>query len=198
METKILITHPDITPDMERIRSGDSQLFRKLPKNNREFINKDNADVILVPPSRELYAELIDEKWYWVSGCAECNGKPRDWMSYIECDKHNVCVTCGCSRAQLTEAPWGGKHGWQCKPCAESERRILASEKLAKVADEEYDPWDYRCTDNIKCPHCGNEYEPDCLYEDTNETCEVCKGNYEIIVNHEISYSTEVIGERVK
>lgn len=142
MQAPILINEPLLTPDMKRTRSGATQLFRKDYKD-RQFTSEENADVVLRPPERHLFAELIGGQWCWVNGCAECNGKPRDWMTYIECDKHDVCRTCKTPRSQLTESPWGGKHGWQCKPCAEIEHEAEKVEALAAMP-EEHDEIDYR------------------------------------------------------
>lgn len=90
MQAPILINEPLLTPDMKRTWSGATQLFRKDYKD-RQFTSEENADVVLRPPEHHLFAELIGGQWCWVNGCAECNGKPRDWMTYIECDKHDVC-----------------------------------------------------------------------------------------------------------
>jgi hypothetical protein len=191
MSTKILIEDDRLTPDMERVRNGSQQLFR--PKgNNREFLSAENATTVLNPPSQELFAELdeTDGRWYWVSGCAECNGKPSDWMTYIECDKHNVCRTCKCPRSALTENPWGGKNGWQCKPCADREHEERKAAALAAVEDAEIDH-DY--TDKPVCPYCGTEAsQEDNIEEDDELECDVCDGEFKVTnVYISVSYSTE-------
>ena len=122
-------------------------------------MHKKPDTIQIEPPKKSWYAELIDGEWWWVEGCAECNGQPRDsWGSYVECDEHNVCRTCKCTRAELTETPWGGKHGWQCNPCADAEHQ---AEKLAALdaMPDEYDKWDYRHNDNIVCPYCNYEID---------------------------------------
>jgi len=193
MTTKILIEDDRLTPNMERVRSGSTQLFRpKETGHQREFLSAKNATVTLTPPSKELYAEPdeTDGRWYWVSGCAECNGKPRDWMTYIECDKHNVCRTCKCHRSALTEAPWGGKNGWQCNPCASREHEERKAAALAAVNGTDIDH-DY--TDNPVCPYCGTEAYSDESFEDGDELeCGVCDGKFAVTgVHFSVSYSTQ-------
>ena len=129
---KTLIENDKLTPKMERVRSGSTQLFRRKGLDNK-FTEESNADVVLEPPRPELYAELIEGQWYWVNGCAECNGKPRDWMTYVECEKHNVCRTCGVSRQQLKGAVMGGRNGWQCRPCHITEAEINKKAALQAV-----------------------------------------------------------------
>lgn len=188
MTTKILIEDDRLTPDMERVRSGSTQLFRpKETGQQREFLSAKNATVVLTQPSKELYAELdeADGRWYWVSGCAECNGKPRDWMTYIECDKHNVCRTCKCHRSALTEAPWGGKNGWQCKPCASREHEERKAAALAAVDGSDID---HDHTDKPTCPYCGHEAEMVDGWEEGDELeCGVCDGEF-VIRDMEITF----------
>lgn len=106
----------------KRTRSGSTQIFY-TGNDNRDFKRyklegggakpnvemHDKPDTIrLVPPEKHYYAKLIDSEWWWVNGCAECNGRPRDWMTYIECEKHNVCRTCKNPRIDGVSA-WAGK-----------------------------------------------------------------------------------------
>jgi len=195
MNKPILIEDDRLTPDMGRIRSGSTQLFRRKGLDNK-FTSTENADVILEPSNRELYAELLDGKWYWINGCAECNGKPRDWTTYIECEKHNVCRTCSIPRKELKEPPWGGKHGWQCKPCADVERKAKKIAALETIEKKEYDAWDYKYTDEVLCPHCGTEQNTE--YGDGGEReCRLCNGKFSLEIDHAVKYSTEVIGDRI-
>ncbi len=197
MMEKILIENDKLTPEMERIRSGRTQLFRRKGLDNN-FTSKDNADVILTHENKAMYAKLIDGKWYWVSGCAECNGKPRDcWGSYIECEKHDVCKICAKPRSDFKEAVWGGKDGWKCNSCQEvldAEVRRAAFEKLAS---KEYDEWDFRGTDNIVCPHCGSSYNHDCDIPEDKEECRVCGGEYNVEPEYSVTFSTSVVGKRL-
>lgn len=187
---KELINDDRLTPDMKRIRNGRFQIFSV----------EGMQDITIEHGHREMYAELIDDKWYWISGCAECNGEPRDGFAYIgECDKHNVCRECGISNKELTEPAWGGREGWCCVPCMNELNRRHRIDCLAKVAEKEYDTWDYMHTDNIICPHCGDSIEvdgdPD-EYSGENE-CDTCGGKYEVEVNYSVDYTTSVIGERI-
>lgn len=63
-----LIKDERLTPTMERVRSGRTQMFREKNKNDRSFISKDNCDVSLEHEIKSMYAELTDGKWYWVNG----------------------------------------------------------------------------------------------------------------------------------
>jgi len=128
------IDDPRLVGYTNRTRSGSEQVFytgndwRDFDRYHadgggikRNVVMHDKPDTIrLKPPQSHYYAQLIDGEWWWVNGCAECNGRPRDWMTYIECDQHNVCRTCHTPRAELKEAPWGGKNGWQCQSCADA------------------------------------------------------------------------------
>ncbi|MCW8885554.1 MAG: hypothetical protein OQK12_09915, partial [Motiliproteus sp.] len=163
------IDDPRIETYEKRTRSGSEQVFytgsdeRDFDRWRAEGGNKkhgvemhDKPDTIrITPPERHYYAELIEGEWWWVNGCAECNGRPRDWMTHIECEDHDRCAHCGCSREALAEPPWGRKDGWVCKPCAEIEAAAERHKALSKVAEEEYDEWDYHHTDEIICPHCA-------------------------------------------
>ena len=186
----ILIKDARLTPNLNRVRNGKTQEFTK--PGNRGC----GPDFKITPPSREFYAELIEGQWYWVNGCAECNGKPRDWSTYIECEKHDVCRTCGIKRSELVDPPWGGKNGWQCQSCAKAESDAEKAEALQRVASQEYNELDYWGNDNVVCPHCGSSYEVDDEPGD-EETCEVCGGSYSVEVEYTVTYSTKVIGERI-
>lgn len=193
---KILIQDERLTPELKRVRSGRKQAFY-LPTNRS--LQTEDADITLEPPEPHIYAELIDGQWYWLNGCAECNGEPRDWGTYIECEEHNRCRTCGIKRAELTEAPWAGKNGWQCKPCADIEKRANRLRALEAAAAEEFDEYDYMHNTNIKCPHCNHEYKPctaDGLPEGAHE-CDVCGGEYSIEPEPCVYYTTRLIGERL-
>ena len=77
---------------------------------NADVKMHDKPDTIrLKPPEEHYYAQLIDGEWWWVNGCGLCNGRPRDWATYIECKKHDVCRTCHIPRAKLKDIPFGGK-----------------------------------------------------------------------------------------
>jgi hypothetical protein len=195
----------------QRTRSGSEQVFytgndeRDFDRFRKEGGGRghhvkmhDKPDTIrLQPPERHYYAHLIDGEWWWVNGCAECNGRLRDWMTYKECEKHDVCRTCSTHRADIKETPWGGKNGWQCKTCHAAEREALRSERLQEVNSEEYDELDFMGCDEVKCPHCGTSHEPDEIIGGGEESCEVCGGSYSLEVEYSATYTTKVIGERV-
>ena len=198
-----------------RSRSGSEQVFytgsdaRDFDRYRAEGGNKghgvkmhDKPDTIrLRPPEKHYYAELIDGEWWWLNGCAECNGRPRDsWGSYIECEKHGVCRTCRCTHQELSEPPWGGKDGWQCVPCNNAQKDAIKRERLSAVAAKEYRDFDYWCNESVVCPHCESTHEPETSDGDPDDDaaeCDVCGGIYSITANYTTTYTTKVVGERV-
>lgn len=164
------ISDPRVKEYTKRQRNGSTQVFytgsdsRDFDRYRDEGGNSkhgveihDKPDTIRVEaPESHHYAELIDGEWWWLNGCGECNGNGRGYGTYIECEKHNVCVTCGATRAEITETPWGRRDGWQCKPCATAEHEAEKAEALAAMP-EEYDEWDYMGSDEVKCPYCNLE-----------------------------------------
>ena len=192
---------------VNRTRSGSTQVFytgndsRDWDRYKAEGVGRlrnitmhEKPDTIrLEPPEKHYYAELIDGEWWWLNGCAECNGRQRDWMTYIECEKHNVCRTCSTPRAQLKEPPWAGKHGWQCKPCAEAEHEEEKAAALAAMP-EEYDKWDYHHEDSVKCPHCNYKFEDsgdgEFYQEGTKDIdCPRCDNTFEVEVSISFNYT---------
>jgi predicted Zn finger-like uncharacterized protein len=149
------------------------------------------------PPEIGLYAERIEGAWYWVSGCAKCNDSGERW-SYVTCDKHNVCRLCSIHRSKITEIPWGHPYGWTCKPCQDAEDAQAKATALAKVAESDYDEWDYRSQDECKCPHCATVIHIESEdYGDKNMKCDACNGMFELVTEHSVSFTTKVIGERI-
>lgn len=198
MKTKELIKDKRLTPTMERIRSGTTQLFREKNKNDRTFINRENSDVILDHENKEMYAELIDDKWYWVSGCYECNGKERDTvMSYIECETHDVCRKCSKSRKEFEDAVWGGVNGWTCKPCKEAKDLEVRIEAFEKFNHEDYSKYHFMFNDDIICPHCGSKIGNDDIHESQDLDCYVCEGEISLEVEYTATYSTSIKGKRI-
>lgn len=154
----------------------------------------DKPDTVrLQPPEEHYYAELINGEWWWVNGCAECNGRSRDWMTYIECEKHNVCRTCSTPRNQLKEPPWAGKNGWQCKPCATVEHEQEKAAALAAMPDD-FDESDYWHEDSVKCPYCDKEFtdsgDGELYQEGTKDIeCDRCDQTFEVEIAISFSYS---------
>lgn len=192
MELITDLKDPRIQPDkVERTRSGARQEFRL--KNKRSF----DGDYYIDPPEEYLYLEKDGDGWKWVNGCAECNGKPRDWMTYIECGKHNVCRTCGCPRAELKETPWGGKNGWQCKPCASAEHEAEKHTAL-EAMPEEYDELDYWRESSIQCPYCNYQHEDthemhSAIENEETHECPRCDHKFLVIGEPEIKWTMKRI-----
>lgn len=194
MLDKILINDNRLTPAMKRVRNGRKQLFRELSKDDRSFTISDNSDVILEHENKEMYAELINGKWYWVSGCAECNGKERNFMSYIECEKHDKCSVCSVNRKEIKGPVWGGKKGWTCRSCQKAKELEIRREAFNKLGGKEPD---CSYTDEIICPHCGSKIHDSDIHESQDMECSVCYGELSVEVEYTISYSTMIKGERV-
>lgn len=192
-----LLNDKRLTPTMERIRNGSVQMFRERNPDDRTFISKENADLILEHKTdRSMYAELIDGQWYWVTGCEECKGNPRNTArSYIECDKHNVCVCCGISRKDIEGSVWGGINGWTCNPCHEAEKMERRRAAFEKLNGEEPDT---TYMDSIICPHCGSEAGSEGVHEPQSMECYVCEGEFYVEVNWTPDFSTTIEGERMK
>ena len=191
---KELINDLRLTPTMERVRSGRVQLFRERNPKDKSFINNDNADVVIQHERKEMYAKLIDGKWYWVNGCAECNGEPRDWSTYIECEDHDRCNVCETKRGDIEGTPWGRKTGWICNSCKEKEDLEIRRKAFEKL-DGELPDCLYQ--DDIICPHCGSELDKDEVYEDQELDCHVCGGELHLEIVNVPIYCTYVKGERI-
>lgn len=186
------IIEPQLSADMERLRSGHLQLFRKKNTEDRTFISKNNADVVLVPEEKHIYAALFGEKWVWVNGCCECNGEERDWVnSYIECTNHDVCRSCKAPRSEVKTC-WAGKNGWQCEVCKESEQGQRKKDLLKNA--KEYNEWDFSGLSNIKCPCCNDEFNEYWEFVDTSSDrdqeidCPTCETKFNVVVNTSISF----------
>lgn len=188
MENRTLINDNRLTPTMQRSRSGRTQIFKE--KGSKEEIS-------LQHDKKSMYAELIDGKWYWVEGCAECKGEERDWMTYIECEEHDRCRSCGINRKDIKEAPWGGKKGWQCRSCADDEHKEIRRQAFEKFNRENPDEYDFQYMDEIKCPHCASKISSEEMYESQEIECNVCEGRIYLEVEFSPTYSTSIIGERV-
>ena len=192
--TKILI--PVIPGEWtQRLRSGNTNIWNEA-RHGKPHTNG-LPEVRLDPPEVGLYAELIDGAWYWISGCAKCNGSAEKY-SYSVCDKHNVCRLCSTHRSKLTETPWGHPEGFTCKPCRDSVDAIETAEALAKFAENEYDEHDFCGLDECKCPHCATVIHIEAEdYRDQNMECDTCGGLFGLQIEFEPNFTTTVIGERV-
>lgn len=176
-----LINDDRLTPTMTRVRCGDTQQFKQKGSE---------IEISIKSPEKHLYADLIDGKWHWVNGCAECNGKSRDWMTYIECDKHNVCRTCGNGRIAGITA-WGGKHGWQCSTCHDREYETSKKEALASAIENGHQEIDCHYESEIICPYCATKQSSDDRHESEDGVeCGTCGGIFNLEIEYSPSYST--------
>lgn len=179
-----------LTPELSRSRNGAKQEFYFKTKTRNPHI--DGYEFTLKHPTdRSMYAELIDNEWYWVSGCCECNGQPRESFTYMECEKHNVCVKCSKPRAEAKTA-WGWEGGWCCGTCQKIAHEIDKEEALAKMpSDEDYDEWDYHDKDEITCPYCAYEFSDswECADSDAEEKdCPRCDNTFTFTAMHTLTF----------
>lgn len=64
--------------------------------------------------------------------------------------KTERCVDCGKTRDQITGTAWYHPNGFQCDPC----RVIMVDNQIVAFQKSEKST---KYTDNLTCPHCGNE-----------------------------------------
>lgn len=183
----ILITglnDPRIHPDkVNRTRSGPRQEFRI--KNKRSL----DGDFYIDPPERHFYLEPEGDGWKWVNGCSECNGEPRDWMTYVECEKHNVCQFCGCSPKEAGTC-WGSKKGWICQKCVDIRHEQDKIEALAAMPDE-FNDWDYHNVHTITCPYCAYQFSDSWEHsndEDESHECPRCDNTFTVTAIHSLTF----------
>lgn len=174
-------------------RDWDRYRLENVPGARSIEIHLKPDTINIEPPEKHWYAELIDGEWWWVNGCGVCNGGPRDYHTYIECEKHDVCKSCGCSRSSLKETPCGGLSGWQCVPCADQEHERIKSDALAKMP-KEFREWNYRGVSDIKCPYCDykidDEWDLDLDIDlDTELECDRCDNTFLVIGQQHVTWS---------
>ena len=182
-DVKILI--PEIPGEWtQRTRSGSTQIW------NDSYYKTDLPEVRLTPPRRGLFAELIEGAWYWVCGCQKCLGKPTEY-SYIVCEEHDKCDTCNCTRAELTETPWGTSGGWRCKPCQDRMDDARKTAALAAALESGHGEDDCFYTNEIICPYCASVHRDGDQNESASDLeCGTCGGYFDLEVEWSASYTT--------
>ncbi|WP_238344636.1 hypothetical protein [Pseudomonas sp. SWRI81] len=74
----------------------------------------------------------------------------------------------------------------------------MKAEPLAKVAERDYDEWDYRAQDECKCPHCATVIHIESEdYGDKNMVCDTCGREFELVIVYTVQFTATVIGERI-
>ncbi|WP_238884461.1 hypothetical protein [Clostridium sp. YIM B02551] len=149
-------------------------------------------EVRLDPPMHGLYAERFDDGWYWVCGCSKCLNNNEKY-SYIVCDEHDRCITCGTHRKDLTEIPWGHPDGFKCKPCADRERKKKREEALREAKKKGHSENDCWNTSEIICPICDSECSNEDMYEPGEHeiTCSVCDAEFIVEIEYEARYTSK-------
>lgn len=185
-DTKIFI--PEIPAEWtQRTRSGHTNVW------NDSFHRNGLPEVKLNPPQLGLYAERFEDGWYWVCGCSKCLGKD-DFLSYIVCDGHDRCETCGIHRNELKErSAWGVRGGWQCNSCytrEHEERKNTALEAARERGHSEDDCW---YIDRPICPVCASECSSDDMHDGEHEvTCYVCDTDFSVEIEYEARYTSRL------
>ena len=117
MKEKLIINKKQ-TSAMFRIRGVILKLFRVTNLSDKTFIDLANRDLVGGYKNKEMYAKLINNKWYWVSDCRKYNNQLTG-KTYIECKKHSVCNECGISREKTVDNVWSITDVWVCRKCWE-------------------------------------------------------------------------------
>ncbi|MCU9614107.1 hypothetical protein OEV98_11100 [Caldibacillus lycopersici] len=183
-DMKIFI--PEIPKEWtKRTRSGHTNIW------NDDFYNTGLPKVELAPPQRGLYAERFEDGWYWVCGCSKCLENGEKW-SYIVCEEHDRCITCGTHRKDLTDIPWGHPDGFQCKPCRTKEHEERKQEALRLAKENGHNEWDCFREDKIICPACASECSSDDMYESEEHeiTCHVCDTEFVVEIEYKLLYTS--------
>ncbi|MGQ8875908.1 hypothetical protein ACUTR7_00240 [Delftia sp. NA_296.1] len=182
-DTKILI--PEIPGEWtQRTRSGSTQVW------NDPWHKTGLPEVRMEPPTKGLFADRIDGAWYWVCACEKCLGTDKSY-NYSPCEAHDRCVTCNCTRADLTEAPWGVQGGWRCKPCQDRLDAARKAEALAAAEAKGHSEDDCVYTSDIICPYCATKQNSDDRHESAHGLeCDTCGGKFDLEVEWSPSYTT--------
>lgn len=185
-DTKIFI--PEIPKEWKhRMRSGHTNIW------NDSYNKNGFPEIRLDPPMKGLYAERFEDGWYWVCGCSKCLNNNEKY-SYIVCEEHDRCITCGTHRKELTETPWGHPDGFQCKSChtkEHEEKKKKALREAKKKRHSEYDCWH---TSEIICPTCASECSNDDMHESGEHemTCYVCDAEFIVEVEYDVNYTSKL------
>jgi len=185
-DTKIFI--PEIPKEWKhRTRSGNTNIW------NDSFYKSELPEFKLEPPVKGLYAERFEDGWYWVCGCSKCLNNNEKY-SYIVCEEHNRCITCGTHRNELTETPWGTPDGFQCKPCNRKEHEDKKEEMLREARERDHSEYECWNTSEIICPVCASKCSSDDMNEPGEEemTCCVCDTEFIVEIEYEVNYTSKL------
>ena len=183
MTSKMLIEDERLTPNLKRARNGHKQEFRS---------NDGNVKFTLTHDERHFYAELINQQWFWVNGCEECNGEEPNYC-YVKCVEHDVCVDCKLQRVSATQPHWGCSNGFRCNKCQDVIDKKHKEKIQETINSFEYDKWDFYCLDEITCPYCKSTVEDnEDNYDAHRKTydCEECENNFTLTAEHTVSWTS--------
>ncbi len=118
--------------------------------------------------------------------CWVCEGKENVYFG-LKCKKHDVCDVCKRPGAEIPETHWMTKTGFICDPCL----RAKQAKAISDFEKEKHYECEFNYNDYVKCPYCGHEYNPDELYESTeDEECGKCGSIMSVEVDHLVMYTT--------
>lgn len=118
--------------------------------------------------------------------CPVCEtGQHAAWsLGNKYCEAHDVCISCGTKRKDLTETPWGVRVGsFQCAPCERREKEERIAERIAAGFEHDYE-------DEVVCPHCGYKHGDSWEMRDGEYQCPECDKSFELECHHSVTYST--------
>jgi len=97
------------------------------------------------------------------------------------------CDVCGTKRKDLEQKPWWSETGFICVPCETNRQQ----EEVIEFQNTN-PPENFYGRDDVKCPHCGYEYDPDEPYGSglTETECVNCDSAIEVEVEYTTTYST--------
>jgi len=103
------------------------------------------------------------------------------------CPKHDICDDCKKTRSEIEATCWWTLTGFICDKC----RQKQCEKKIEDFTKEDHDEFEFNYNDQIKCPYCGYEYNPDDLHEDTDdEECPECNSVMSVVIEYSVTYST--------
>jgi len=121
--------------------------------------------------------------------CPVCTtGEQQPWsLGNKYCEQHDVCISCGTKRKDLTETPWGVRIGsFLCSPCEKREKAERIAERIAKGFETDYE-------DDVVCPHCGYKHGDSWEMQDGKHDCPECEKPFDLERHVSVTFSTSKI-----
>ena len=183
----VKIPIPEIPAEWtRRTRSGNTNVW------NDSFFQNGLPKVELEPPIKGLYAERFEDGWYWVCGCVRCLDS-KDW-TYINCDEHDTCITCGTHRRNIKGTVWGHPKSFECDVCKQKEKQQKKEAALARARELNLNEWDHYREDKIICPVCFSENSNDDMHESGEHDieCSICDTEFIVDIEYDPKYTSRL------